>query len=196
VACVCVMRWFYPVCSGAIIVCLSQLTASADGDNPAVAIQGASPAVCIFAAPQSGQASNMILGPTSATQNSISVTKLADSTTAQLLPASITVTSKGVCNHAHAFKIASKNGGLHTGTNAPGFANHVNYTAVVSWGGMISELSTSGLSGQTTPSNMTTAAYAGNMQLQILIPEDGASRMPLLAGQYADDLTITFGPQM
>ncbi len=138
----------------------------------------------------------MTLGMASNAQNSISVNQLADPATAQVRAASITVTAKGTCNHAHAFKIATKNGGLQTGTSAPGFANHVNYTAIVSWGSMVSQLDTSGVQGQTTPNSITMGAYAGSMQLQILIPQDGAGKLPLVAGAYTDDLTITFGPQI
>jgi hypothetical protein len=138
----------------------------------------------------------MTMGAASATPNSISINQLADPTTAQLLPASITVTSKGACNHAHAFKIATKNGGLQTGTSALGFANHVNYTAIVSWGSIVSQLDTSSVPGQTTLNSITTGAYSGNMQLQIQISTNGAGNLPLVAGAYTDDLTITFGPQM
>jgi hypothetical protein len=192
------MRSFSGVFAAAAMAGFAWLLSSVV-DNDAQAefgVQGSAPPVCLFSEPHTTQASNMAIGVASSTRSTLNINRLADSSTAQLLPASITVVSNGTCNHAHTFTIATKNGGLNTATSAGGFANHVDYTAIVSWGLSNSQLQTTGLEGQKTPNSIPIGAYAGDMQLQILINQDGSRNLPLVAGVYTDDLTITFQPQM
>jgi hypothetical protein len=192
------MRRSSRILAGAAIAVFAWLL-SGVVDNDALAefgVQGSAPPVCLFSEPHTTQASNMAIGVASSTRSTLNISRLADSATAQLLSASITVVSKGTCNHAHTFTIATKNGGLNTPTSAGGFANHVDYTATVSWGSSNSQLQTTALEGQKTPNSIPIGAYAGDMQLQISINQDGARNLPLVAGVYTDDLTITFQPQM
>ncbi len=172
------------------------LAMAEDSPRPAVAVHGRAPAVCMFSQPEAGQASNMMLGAASVARSMLNINRLTDPATAQLRTASITVTSKGVCNHPHVLTITTKNGGLQTPTSPRGFANHVNYTATVSWGASVSQLQTSGIPGQTTPNGFSIGAYLGDMQIQISISQDGASNLPLVAGAYTDDLTITLQPRI
>ena len=100
-------------------------------------------------------------------------------------------------NNTHTFSIQSNEGGLQTSNGAtPGFSNHVDYSASVLWGGSNSSLQTSGAAGQSSPiavvpggvrRNAATASHGGDRRRE---------RVPLLAGTYSDNITITFKPQM
>ncbi len=79
------------------------------------------------------------------------INQLVDPATAQLQPASISLSLNGICNNAHSFVIQSTGGGLQTSAGAtPGFSNRVDYSASVLWGGASSSLQTSGAAGQSS----------------------------------------------
>ena len=172
-------------------------TSAMAADAPAVGVKGAAPAICYFTPPQSGAASNMTLGSASGSQATLTINQLVDPANAQLQPASIALSLNGICNNAHTFAIQSNVGGLQTSSSAtPGFANHVDYSASVLWGGLSSSLQTSGAAGQSSPLAAVPGAFAGTLQLQITVAAGGANGLPLLAGAYADTIVITFKPQM
>ena len=179
-----------------LAVAVSVTSAMAD-DGPVVAVKGAAPAVCYFTPPQSGAASNMTLGTASASQATLMINQLVDPATAQLQPASISLSLNGICNNAHTFAIQSNAGGLQTASSATaGFSNHVDYSASVLWGGTSSSVQTSGAAGQASTMAMVPGAFAGTLQLQITVAAGGANGLPLLAGTYSDTIAITFKPQM
>jgi hypothetical protein len=188
-----------------VLFCALQLLAACrvaaqDSQARSFTLQGQAQASCGFSAPQSTQASNMTLA-SSANQNVINITSLVAPNTAQLQPGSISLTMKGLCNQSHSLSIATANGGLtiQSGSTSPasaGFANRVDYIAQVSWAATSASLSTSGVSGQTTPAAVTAGAYSGNLFLQIIINASGAGSLPLPAGTYTDILTVTLSPQL
>ena len=139
----------------------------------------------------------MTLGSASASQANLVINQLVDPATAQLKPASISLSLNGICNNTHTFSIQSNEGGLQTSNGAtPGFSNHVDYSASVLWGGSSSSLQTSGAAGQSSPIAVVPGAFAGTLQLQVTVGAGGANGLPLLAGTYSDNITITFKPQM
>jgi hypothetical protein len=190
-----VVRVLLVLCVVALFVVRSEVKAQ-DVQGPAYVVQGIAPAVCNFSPPIVSQASNMTLGAASSTENLIAISQLNDPATSQLVPASIMLTMKGICNHAHSFSVATLKGGLLTGNSAAGFANRVDYATSVFWGSAVSVLETSGAGGQTTPDSATSGAVSGTMQVQITISQAGAGNLPLLAGVYSDRIKITFRPQL
>jgi hypothetical protein len=98
-----------------------------------------------------------------------------------------------LCNHAHAFSISTKSGGLQTGARAEGFSSHVDYSVTASWASSVN-LQTSGVPGQTTPESITSGAFAGNLELDITVGSNGANGLPLLSGAYSDNLLVRFKP--
>jgi hypothetical protein len=188
--------WALPVAAIFASGGLAAEAAAQSQGNPTLAVAGTAPAVCVFSAAQAGQASNMTLGAASSTQNVLTINQLSDPATAQLLPASITVTSTGSCNHTHRLSVATKNGGLLTSASAVGFTNLVDYVAIVSWGSSVTQLATSGAQWQRVDSSLPIGAYAGTLQIQIQISNSGVSNLPLVAGAYTDALIITFEPRI
>ena len=139
----------------------------------------------------------MMLGSAFGGQVPLAINQLVDPATAQLQPASISLSLNGICNNAHTLVIQSNGGGLQTSAGATlGFSNHVDYSASVLWGGTSGSLQTSGAAGQSSSLAVVPGAFAGTLQLQIIVAAGGANGLPLLAGAYADTITITFKPQM
>jgi hypothetical protein len=172
-------------------------TSAMAADAPAVAVQGSAPPICYLTPPQLGQASNMTLGSMSASQYVLLINQLNDPATAQVRPASISLSLRAICNHAHSLAIQSRSGGLRTATGeTPGFSNRVDYSVSVLWGGSSNSLQTSGIAGQSSAETVTPGAFAGTLQLQISVGADGANGLPLLAGIYSDNIVITFKSQM
>jgi hypothetical protein len=190
-----VVRVLLVLCVVAFFAVRSEVDAQ-DAQGPAYAVQGIAPPVCNFSPPIAGDASNMTLSAASSTENLIAINQLNDPATSQLRPASIMLTMKGICNHAHSFNVATLRGGLLTENSATGFANRVDYSTSVFWGSAVSVLETSGAGGQTTPDSPTNGAVSGTMQVQITIGQAGAGNLPLLAGVYSDRIKITFRPQL
>jgi hypothetical protein len=165
-------------------------------DAPAVVL-GVAPPICFLTPAQSGSASNITIGSVSASQYVLAIDQLIDPANAQLKPASISLSLRGICNHTHTLTIQTNRGGLQTSSGAtPGFSNHVDYSASVLWGGSSSSLQTSGIAGQSSPEAVMPGPFAGTLQLQITVGADGANRLPLLAGTYSDNIVITFKPQI
>lgn len=188
-----VAQSFFIVSAAVALVATSTLAA----DAPVVAVKGSAPAICYFTPAQAGQATNITLGSVSASQFTLMINQLIDPATAQLQPASISLSLNGVCNNAHTFTIQSNGGGLQTsGSAMPGFANHVDYSASILWGGASGTLQTSGLAWQSSSTGVVPGAFAGPLQLQIMVGAGGANGLPLLAGTYSDTIIITFKPQM
>ncbi len=163
------------------------------------AIQGNAQPVCNFLPAQSAQASNMAIGTGLSAQNTLNVNQLVDPGTAQLLPASISVTMKGMCNHPHTITITTQNGGLHSQNKvspSSAFADHVNYNATVSWGSSVSQFRTSGVKGQGAPESAASGPFAGELRLDIAINHSDAGQLPLIADTYAENLIIKFKPQL
>jgi hypothetical protein len=133
----------------------------------------------------------------SGSQYVLAIDQLIDPTTAQLKPASISLSLNGICNHTHTLAIQTNRGGLQTSSGArPGFSNRVDYSASVLWGGSSSSIQTSGVAGESSPNAVMPGAFSGTLQVEIRINADGANRLPLLAGTYSDNIVITFKPQI
>ena len=115
--------------------------------------------------------------------------RFVDPDTALPLPLTLTIAFTSTCNFSHRVTLASRDGGIARvggGTAAPGFAFSRNYTAQVAWAGGQSEFTTSGTAGEGAGFNVL-GANIGGFDLNVSAPS-GAT--PLLAGAYADVLTI------
>jgi spore coat protein U-like protein len=184
---------------GVVAGLLARPALAQNGQTQSFTIKGHAHSVCSLSGVQSVQAANMALGARSANQPVINIPSLSNAPTAQLQPASISLMITMVCNRAHSLHIAAGNGGLQsqTGPDAsakPGFASHVNYAANAYWGAASAHLQTSGVLGEAAPEVYVPGAFSGSFVLQILIDESGAGHLPLLAGTYADTLTVTLSP--
>ena len=157
-------RVIFAALVGALQAMSAWSAAAQDSQTQTFTLKGRAPAVCSISPAQSTQAANMTLASGFASQHIIGITSLANSKTAQLQQASISLVMTGLCNHAHSLMIASANGGLilQTGSNTAvrtGFANRVDYTAQVSWASKLMSLRTAGLSGGAAPAAVALGAF-------------------------------------
>ena len=192
------MRWLVPLIGAcAFGGRLVQPAFGEDSQAQSFTINAYAQSVCSLSLPKTTQASNMALGAGSGIQPVINIPSLHDGKSAQLQPASISLTLSMVCNRAHSLHIKTGSGGLRSQTSSgagAGFANRVDYATHVNWGMVSGELQTSGVSNQATPHLHSPGAYSGNITLQVLIHESGAGHLPLAAGTFTDTLTVTVSP--
>jgi hypothetical protein len=109
----------------------------AGGKQRTVSVQGNALAVCSFSAAQAGQASNITFGTALSSQSGFAINQLIDQTTAQLLPASISITPKDACNHANVV--------LQIGSSAVSIANRIDCSVNTLWGSSWNAFLTSGI---------------------------------------------------
>jgi hypothetical protein len=172
--------------------------AAQDSQAQSYTIRANAHSVCNLSVPQNTGASNMTLGSGSAAGAVIAIPSLNDDITAQVQPASISLTMNIVCNRHHGLRVKTGNGGLTPtvsgGAARSGFANRVDYATDANWGATKASQHTSGVSGQTTSEIFSPGAFSGNLSLNILIDESGAGHLPLTAGIYTDTLVLTLSP--
>lgn len=136
--------------------------------------------------------------------SSLRILSLVDSQTLATTAAFAELTLAAVCTVPHRLTISSQSNGLWRSqasgvAGAPGFTTAVPYTLEVEWGGVRQRLDADALSrGQKQRVAVIDSATVGDMRLLLSI-EAGASNLfanaPLLAGAYADTLTVTLEPQ-
>lgn len=125
----------------------------------------------------------------------IALSAMADRNTARALPATISVTFDSVCNQSLFIRLVSANGGLKQEQGAQGgngFINRVDYSADLGWAGGQANLTTTGGTNESTIVPLS-GAQSGPVTLNITIP---AGSQPLVAGDYADVLTVEFAGQL
>jgi len=103
---------------------------------------------------------------------------------------SISLTAPAMCNFTHQVKLQTTNGGLTNAATATGFANHINYSGLTLFGTAIVNLLTDGTASASAQSTPKTAAVGS---LQLIIANGALPTQPLIAGTYADTLTLTIG---
>lgn len=118
------------------------------------------------------------------------ILQLVDDQSAVPLGARLNVSVPAQCNGPHRLVISSRNGGLLTATPAGGdgeFRSRLPYVVRAEWAGgsgtLVADSPGDSLSIQIDEALASTAFF------EIEVPSGGA---PLVAGAYADDLTITF----
>ena len=156
-------------------------------------IAGRAPPACVLNAPTASNAQNATFSSTGATSGEIRITEFGDPQTAQPRGATINLALPVICNAAHKLTITSTNGGLlRDGGNArnrqspTGFGEFVGYQISATWAGQNASTLT------TTNSVLAIASAdggAGDMGLTIAVPPGGG---PLVAGRYADTVTVQF----
>lgn len=156
-------------------------------------IAGRAPPACVLNAPTASGGQNATFSSTGATSGEIRITEFGDPQTAQPRGATINLALPVICNAAHKLTITSANGGLlRDGGNArnrqspTGFGEFVGYQISATWAGQNASV-------LTTANNVLAISSpdggAGDMGLTIAVPPGGG---PLVAGRYADTVTVQF----
>jgi hypothetical protein len=155
--------------------------------------------MCAFTSgAQAAAQSNMSLNGTANELSKITINELNDEITAKLKRASIQLSIRGVCNHAHRISIMTTKGALVSSSQATStggaFLNQVGYNAMVTWGNQSIELTTDGTQGKISSSNPIGGANIGVITVAISIDERNNSfDIPVLAGTYTDTLVLHIG---
>lgn len=156
-------------------------------------IAGQAPAACVLNAPVASSAQNAAFASTGAASGEIRIVQLGDPQTAQPRGAAIDLALPVICNAPHRLTITSTNGGLlRDGGDArnrqspTGFGELLGFQINATWAGQTSSVLT------TTSSTLvinSASGGAGDMDLNIVVPPGGG---PLVAGRYADTVTVQF----
>ena len=140
-----------------------------------------------------------------ATNATVNITTLASATTALYQTGTvITLGMSGMCNYVHNVSLQTTKGGLkptpaqllansEVAASQP-FLKHVNYNAIVTWGGPVpTVLSTSNVAGDKTSAAISGAfTGAGSLILSLVSPA-GFATTPMIAGTYTDTLKLQIG---
>jgi len=156
-------------------------------------IAGRAPPACVLNAPTASGGQNATFTGIGATSGEIRIIEFGDPQTAQPRGAAINLALPVICNSAHKLTVTSANGGLlRDGGNArnrqspTGFGEFVGYQINANWAGQSASV-------QTINSNVLAITSAdggaGDMGLTITVPPGGG---PLVAGRYADTVTVQF----
>jgi len=156
-------------------------------------IAGRAPPACVLNAPTALGGQNATFSSTGTASGEIRITEFGDPQTAQPRGATINLALPVICNAAHKLTVTSTNGGLlRDGGNArnrqspTGFGEFVGYQISASWAGQNASV----LTATNSVLAITTAdGGAGDMGLTIAVPPGGG---PLIAGRYADTVTVQF----
>lgn len=144
--------------------------------------------VCLFSGltGSGSEGTSIVVLPSGA---AVEFRRFVDPNSALPLPLALNIVFTSTCNFAHRVTLSSRDGGfarIGGGAAAPGFALVRNYSAGLTWAGGISQFTTSGIAGEGAGFNVS-GANIGSFDLTVSAPS-GAT--PLLAGNYADVLTI------
>jgi hypothetical protein len=103
------------------------------------------------------------------------------------------------CNGPAKVSIKTAHGAVTAGgANAPigiapgGFANHIPYTAVADWDGLIANISALNVAPNTVVSAANAGPATGTLTVKASTP--GTGGLPLVAGSYSDTLTVQIIP--
>jgi spore coat protein U-like protein len=156
-------------------------------------IAGRAPPACVLNAPTATGGQNASFSGTGATSGEILITEFGDPLTAQPRGAAINLSLPVICNAAHRLTVTSSNGGLlRDGGNArnrqspTGFGEFVGYQISATWAGQNASVLTAN---NNVLAIATANGGAGDMGLTIAVPPGGG---PLVAGRYADTVTVQF----
>jgi hypothetical protein len=183
---------------GLILPALLATTVAAQAQNidtgqGRLEIAGRAPPACVLNAPTASGGQNATFTSAGTSSGEIRITEFGDPQTAEPRGATINLALPVICNAAHKLTITSTNGGLlRDGGNArnrqspTGFGEFVGYQISAAWAGQNASVLTT----NNSVLAITTAdGGAGDMGLTIAVPPGGG---PLVAGRYADTVTVLF----
>lgn len=183
---------------GLILPALLATTVAAQAQNidtgqSRLEIAGRAPPACVLNAPTASGGQNATFTSAGTSSGEIRITEFGDPQTAEPRGATINLALPVICNAAHKLTITSTNGGLlRDGGNArnrqspTGFGEFVGYQISANWAGQNASVLTT----NNSVLAITTAdGGAGDMGLTIAVPPGGG---PLVAGRYADTVTVLF----
>ena len=158
------------------------------------------PPVCVFSPVRALSAENMAFNATAQTSATIAITEMIDQTSALLKPASINLAAYAVCNVPHQLTVASTLGALvpeNVGAEVQGpFLKEIHYRATARWGTQTLTLLANGSTGTHSVSQDVPTARKGDLAIEIRVDgEDNDLSMPVMEGQYSDNVRFIFGPQ-
>jgi hypothetical protein len=159
-------------------------------------IQGAAQALRGFSPVQVTVAANVTLSAASSSQDALSICDPLDPLSVQLLPASINITLKGACNHAHSVGLSAANGGLtprNRGAQgkAGAFVHPIHYPTRTEWASFAAKMCTADIERQAITPGVIGGTFSGILRPQIAIDQASANNAPVIASAYCHRLTFT-----
>lgn len=158
-------------------------------------IFGRAEPACVTRAPAAVAGINANFDPSADSGGEIRINQLVDQTTAEPVPASITLTIPVICNSSHRVTLSSQNGGLLRDAGDPrrrqsnnGFGEFVPYQLNFAWAGQQRDASSE--AARSIVLNVRRGA-AGEATFRFALPGGGGA---LLAGRYSDAVVIEFTP--
>jgi hypothetical protein len=150
---------------------------------------------CVTRAPAAVAGINANFDPSADSGGEIRIVQLVDQTTAEPMPASITLAIPVICNSSHRVTLSSQNGGLLRDSgdsrrrqSGNGFGEFVPYELNFAWAGQ--EQAVSSEAARSIAFNVQRGA-AGEATFRFVLPAGGGA---LLAGRYSDAVVIEFTP--
>lgn len=176
------------IIAAAVVWGVASAASAQDGQTARndIEIVAEAPGACLITAgpTASGQNATFTSGTTG---GEMQILQLVDPLTAEVMPTAISLALPVICNASHSVLVRTTRGGLTRdgapAQTAPGFRDQVPYQLAIDWAGATSS-QTSASPGVAIDQP---GAAAGNLQLNITIPEGGA---PLVAGAYSDQVVI------
>lgn len=98
------------------------------------------------------------------------------------------------CNENTTLTLTSLNGGVLGPAAAGPFSNRIDYTAVATYGALSQTLTTSGAAGATSGASAASTSGASNSTSFGVTVTPATPASTLMAGAYADTLTVLFTP--
>lgn len=167
---------------------LAQTPASAEHR---IDIFGEAPSACVVRTPAAASGTNASFDATGATSGEVRIAELVDPNNAEPRAAAINVALPVICNAPHRLTLRSGNGGLlrsggRRGGGASGFGEFLPYQLSAQWAGNQVQASSDRGAPLVIQSQ---AGRAGDVSISVAIQPGGR---PLVAGTYADAVTIEF----
>jgi hypothetical protein len=157
-----------------------------------VEIVGTAAPACLMRAPQDSSGVNANFRGLSGSSGEIRIVEMVNPQTALPRNTSLNLSFPVICNSAHLLRIQSSNGGLRRlGTNqrnqlVGGFAEFLPYSLGAAWAGQTRSQLSNVVGGlQINAAN----GGSGTVDFSFAVP---AGNTPLVAGAYADTITVEF----
>jgi spore coat protein U-like protein len=154
-------------------------------------LYGEAPSACVIRTPGAASGTNASFAAVGASSGEVRITELVDPNNAEPRAASINLALPVICNAPHRVTLRSGNGGLlraggQRGSRPGGFGEFLPYQLSAQWAGSQVQASSDRGAPLTIQSQ---AGRAGDVSISVAIPQGG---QPLVAGTYADAVTIEF----
>lgn len=156
-----------------------------------IEIFGEAPSACVIRTPGAATGTNATFDATGATSGEIRIVEMVDPMSAEPRAASLNLALPVICNAPHRLTLKSGNGGLlraggRRGGGQGGFGEFLPYQLSAEWAGREVRASSDRAAPLTIESR---GGRAGDVSISVVIPQGG---QPLVAGNYADAVTIEF----